>query len=145
MKDSLIFGSQAARFWFPDFPRNPADLDIMSKEPKMSKDVQHYWWPTFEEIIDRNKDEKYLDPEFLLVIKMAHARWDIHWNKTLSDILFFKKKGIKADPEIYRKLVKDFTETHKKKWATLKGKDSETFFQDAVKRPFVSKSFAFCN
>ena len=90
--DSLIFGSQAARHWFPDFPREPQDLDVMSKGEKIStREYQTYWWPTFEEMLQINKDEKYLDPDLLLAAKMAHSRWDLHWSKTSSDILFFLK------------------------------------------------------
>lgn len=36
MKDSLIFGSTAAKHWFPDFPREPHDLDLISKKGFMT-------------------------------------------------------------------------------------------------------------
>ncbi len=131
----LIFGSVAAKYWFPDF-REPKDLDYMSQQGRKERSEQHYWWPTFQEISEKNKDSKYADPEFLLTIKMAHSRWDIHWEKTAADILFFLNKGAKPDEEIYKKLIKDFQETHGKRWVSFKGKDSETFFQDAVERKY---------
>lgn len=135
MKSSLVFGSTAAKFWFPDFPREPQDLDVMSQGEKIStKAYQTYWWDTFEEILEINKDEKYLDPDLLYTLKCSHSRWPIHLQKTLSDILFFQKKGCQLNVPIYKKLIKDFTKTHGKKWASLKGKDSESFFKDAVKR-----------
>lgn len=133
---ALIFGSTAAKHFFSDFPREPADLDIMSEDGKMSRQEQSYWWPVFAEIAENNKDPEYCDPESLYAIKCAHSKWDIHWAKTMSDILFFQKKGVKLNKELYRKLVKDFAVTHGKRWAKLEGKDSTTFFQDAVKRKY---------
>ncbi len=64
----MIFGSQAARFHFPDF-REPKDIDFMSKEALMTRGEQNYWIPTFQWIIDNNKHPKYIDPEFLYAIK----------------------------------------------------------------------------
>lgn len=136
----MIFGSQAVKHWFPDFPREPSDLDVMSQQDVMTKEEQHYWVPTFGELIKRNKDKKYLDPEFCLVNKMSHAGWDIHWEKTIHDIVFLKQKGVSSDRELYFKLVKDWTKVHGKRWASLKGKDSKTFFEDAVARKYVHDS-----
>lgn len=133
---SIVFGSVAAKHWFSDF-REPKDLDVISKSGNEQKLRENYWVPTFEEIIERNSNPHFIDPVFLLTIKSAHLGWDIHWNKTLNDIIFFKRKGLSMDRELYKKLVKDFTKIHGKKWASLKNKDSETFFQDAVKREYV--------
>lgn len=131
----LIFGSVAARYHFPDF-REPQDIDYISQEGKIERKEQHYWVPTFEEIIARNKDPQYVDPEFLYTCKASHFKWDIHWNKTANDIIFFQRKGLKLDRDLYKKLHKDFRAIHGKKWASLKGKDSTTFFQDAVSRKY---------
>lgn len=132
----LIFGSTAIKHYFPDF-RDPQDLDIMSPEPLMTEERQHYWVSTFKELVNRNKSEKYLDPDFLYTVKLSHSGWNIHWEKTIFDILFLKSKGCKADKELYKKLVKDWIKIHGVKWAQLKGKDSTTFFEDAVPRKYV--------
>lgn len=132
----MIFGSVAIKHWFPDF-REPKDLDVMSPESKMEKGEQNYWIPEFEELIKNNKDDKYLDPDFLLAVKQSHLGWNIHWEKTRDDVLFLKSKGCKCDPKLYFKLVKAWTKVHGIRWATLKGKDSKTFFEDAVKRKYI--------
>ncbi len=134
MKESLIFGSTAAKHWFPDFPREPHDLDLISKKGFMSKQEQHYFWPTFSELLEINKDSEYLDPELLVTVKAAHMKFDVHWLKTAYDLVFFYQKGLRPNLELYRKLLKDFTETYSARWVSLKGKDSESFFKDAVKR-----------
>lgn len=131
----MIFGSQAAKFWFPDF-RKPNDTDVMSEIGKMEKMEQNYWVPSFVEIINLNKHPKYVEPEFLYTIKCSHFKWDIHWNKTANDIIFFQNKGLKLNKELYKKLHADFIKIHGKKWASLKGKDSDSFFMDAVKRDY---------
>jgi hypothetical protein len=136
-KETLIIGSRAMRTWYPDFKREPKDVDVISKVPHMSRDTQHYWVDSFQYILDNNANSFCADPTFLLTLKMSHAGWDIHWEKTMSDILFLKKKGVKVDKHLYNLLVKDWIAVHGKKWASLKNKDSTTFFKDAVERKYV--------
>lgn len=136
MREKLTIGSHAAKHWFPDY-REPKDIDFISKEGKMSRLEQHYWIDTFQEILDRNGDNQYIDPDFLYTLKVSHAGWDIHWSKTMGDILFLKSKGCKLDKKLYKKLVKDWIGVHGRKWAKLEGNDSDTFFKDAVKRKYV--------
>lgn len=133
----MYFGSTALKYWYPDLKRNPADVDIMSESPIMTKDEQHYWVPTFKEIIDLSSNKEYLDPDLLLTIKASHANWNIHWDKTMADIRFLKSKGHTINVPIYKKLVKDWTKVHGKMSAPMKGKTSKTFFEDAVKRKYI--------
>lgn len=133
----LIFGSRAIKFWFPDFREPSGDTDYICEDPMMSKTLQHYWIPSFQYFLDNNKHPVYLDPEFCLLIKQSHAGWDIHWQKTIADILFLKRKGLVVDKTLYHMLVKDWIGVHGKKWASLKNKTSTTFFEDAVSRKYV--------
>lgn len=132
----MIFGSTAVKHFYPEF-RNPNDLDLMDKNENITREVQKYWVPTFEEIISISKNKEFLDPELVLTIKASHANWNIHWDKTMSDILFLKNKGNKINVKIYKKLIKDWTKVHGRMAASLKGKDSKTFFEDSVKRKYV--------
>lgn len=132
----MIFGSTAIKHHYPDF-REPSDLDVMSEEKVMTQEEQHYWVPTFSEIIAISKNKEFLDPDLLLTIKASHANWNIHWSKTMFDILFLKNKGHKINKPLYDKLVKDWTKVHGKMSAPLTGKTSKTFFEDAVKRKYV--------
>lgn len=134
---SLIIGSHAMRHHFPDFSRVPVDKDYISHEKIMTKLEQHYWVPSFQYILDNNQDEHYIDPDFLLTLKMSHAGWNIFWEKTMFDILFLKSKGAKCNKILYNSLVKDWIEVHGRQWASLKNKDSQTFFEDAVPRKYV--------
>lgn len=107
----------------------------------MSKEVQHYWHGESSQwILDNNKDDKYVDPEILYALKAAHCNWDIHWNKTVSDIIFFHSHGVELKKDLYDRFLKDFRRIHGDKWAKLKGKDATSFFEDAVKRKYVHDS-----
>lgn len=132
----MIFGSTAIKHFYPEF-RTPSDLDLMDRDEVITREVQKYWVPTFEEIISISKNKEYLDPDLLLTIKASHANWNIHWDKTMFDILFLKRRGHKINVPIYKKLVKDWTKVHGKCSAPLKGKTAKTFFEDAVKRKYI--------
>lgn len=140
MKTKLIIGSEAARHWYPDFPRVPSDLDLMVRDAVhvVAEDrVETHWLPEFEEILERNVDPLYIDPNFLYTLKVSHAGWDIHWKKTMDDIVFLKSKGCVLDVPLYKKLVKAWIRVHGKRWASLKDQDSESFFDDAVQRKYI--------
>jgi hypothetical protein len=133
----LIIGSHAMKHWYGDFPREPKDLDIMDESPLMTKDVQHYWFgKASEKILKINKDSIYIDPNILYTLKISHLGWNIFWEKNMHDALFLKSKGCVADEKLYKSLVKFFITQHGKRWASLKGKDSTTFFEDAVPRKY---------
>lgn len=136
----MIFGSTAAKFWFPDF-REPKDLDVLQKESIMTPNVQSYWYGDSSEfILKNNKHPEYVEAEFLYTIKAAHAHWNIHWDKTMADIIFFQKKWLKIDAELFGLLIKDFTAFHGVRHASLKGKNAKTFFEDAVPRKYIHDS-----
>lgn len=121
-----IFGSAAVKHWFPDF-RTPNDLDIISSE--------NYWTNAFEYLEKNNCHSQYVDPDFLLTIKVSHAAWNIHWNKTLKDISFLLNKGCSIDKEFYNLLIKDWEILHGKKNVILSGQN-EDFFTNKITRKF---------
>jgi hypothetical protein len=140
MRDNLIFGSHAIKYWFPDFKKVPNDIDYMSEEPIMTRAEEHHWNPVFRELIDNNVDDNYLDADTLYTIILSHLGFDIKWDKHLNSALFLKSKGCKSDRKLYFKLVKSWIPIHGKPWVSLKGKDSQTFFEDAVPRKYVHDS-----
>lgn len=129
----MIFGSVAAKHWFPDF-RDPQDIDILNPDMKLkNRTIQLYWSDAMQYVWDNNKHHVYVDPDFLYTIKVSHAAWDIHWVKTMKDIRFFKYRGCKLDKEFYNLLIKDWEKIHGKKNVYLKGKPDE-FFKPTVNR-----------
>jgi hypothetical protein len=134
---SLIIGSTAIKHWYPDFKREPKDLDLIDTETYMStKGVERLWIHQFQELLDINIDDRYLDPNSLLTLKLSHLGWDILWEKHVADVEFLFSKGCMVDRGLYERLVEGWIRKHGKKWASLKGKDSTTFFEDAVARKY---------
>lgn len=122
----LIYGSCALKFWFPE-SRIPSDVDIISPE--------HDWIPAFEYLLEHNKHNQFVDPDFLYTIKVSHAAWDIHWDKTIKDIAFLKNNRCTLDKEFYNLLYSDWCIQHKNKKVKLDVKNDE-FFKPIVKRKF---------
>ncbi len=133
----MIIGSHAAKFHFSDF-REPKDLDIISEIHLMTENEQHYWIPEFAELKKYNKGLIYADPDVLISLKGSHLGFrNQQWEKHASDFLFLKSKGCKIIPELYHLLFKGWLREFGPCWATLKGKDSKTFFEDKVTRKYV--------
>jgi len=131
----LIYGSVAAKHWFPDF-RDTKDLDYICEDTsKRSKEIEYHWTPSFQYVLDNNVDDTYVDPNFLYTIKFSHAAWDIRWTKTMKDIRFFKNKGCVLDLELYNMLLKDWEIIHGKKKVNL-NQDNSEFFTKYVKREY---------
>lgn len=142
----VLVGSQATLYYFPDF-RQPKDRDYLVDGAEKSKKGFEYK--------DANKGDglKYLynnsnfcfddlhhcyiaSPEFLYTLKLSHSFWNIHWEKTAFDILFFQKKGVQHDEHLFDLLYKDWEKIHGKKRAYLK-KSNDEFFKDNVEREYI--------
>lgn len=138
----LIFGSRAIKHWFPDFPRRIEDSDIDYIIPtvekyahKSSKGIEYHYNITFDELFYINKHPFYLDADLIYTIKVSHAAWDIHWEKTMHDIRFLQSKGCKLNAELYKALLTEWDLVHEKKRINL-NKPAEEFFKDAVDRKY---------
>lgn len=128
----LIFGSTALKHWFPDLKREPKDLDYIGLG-KSSPNIEFHWVPSFQYILDNNKDSRFVDPNFLYTIKISHACYDIRWDKTMFDIQFMKNKGCKIDNNLYQMLLKDWEVIHHKKKIKLGGTPNQ-FFNSNITR-----------
>lgn len=80
-------------------------------------------------------DKYYATPDAIYTIKCSHAAWDIHWDKTISDIAYLKRRGCKLIPELYLALYNYWKTIHgDKSFLSLK-KNKDDFFNDYV--PYV--------
>ena len=133
--NTIIIGSTAANHWFPDW-RKAKDLDILSTgSMKVSGvDAQHH--ELAQMVIDQSSDKEFADPSVLYTLKVSHAYWDIHWDKTMYDIWQFQLRGcgiIKQD--LHDSLVKMWTKVHGAKKVNLT-QSKDKFWNDAVERRF---------
>jgi hypothetical protein len=139
---SVLIGSKAAREFFPDF-RKSKDRDYL-----IDADVKgHKDWPEGRvEFYNCNQGRGYrwlfdkydytVGPEGLYALKLAHSFWDIHWHKTMADILFFQEHNVNHLGCLVDLLYQDNLKIHGDKKAKLKKKNDD-FFKDHVQRTYV--------
>jgi hypothetical protein len=82
-----------------------------------------------------NTDPVFADPNVLLTLKISHAHWNIHHEKTLFDIRFLQGKGAVVLEALYRELVKAWIKIHGKNSVPV-NKPMDEFFDDAVPRAY---------
>ncbi len=104
-----LIGSAAIRYWYPDFPREPKDIDVLTlEEPRVvpGNDIArpieyhrirplHLW---------ADSDQEALGPQELYTLKLSHIFWDIKWEKHMFDIVWLKRKGCHLIPSLFRQL-----------------------------------------
>lgn len=149
----LIYGSSAIKHHFPDYNREPKDIDIItSVESKFKlnldsiKTIEQYYLPEFDYIFQRNKDKLYVDANFLYTIKMSHLSWNINWDKHMKDAIFLKENGCKLDKELYTPLILAWGRIHGKKSVKM-NVENDVFFKENIKRKynheFLHEQFAY--
>jgi hypothetical protein len=135
-----IIGSTALYHWYPDFPRIPLDIDLLTPAKIAGSDskiciVDSHWHDAAEELISFNSDPVFLDPDLLLTMKVSHAQWDIKWNKTMWDINFLLSKGCKINEVAFKSLFDAWSKIHGSKKVNM-SQDMDAFFDDAVFRKY---------
>ena len=99
----MIIGSTAIKYWYPDFRREPKDLDIIKGmyADDLRTTGKMEW---LENPILRNHFTKpilYITPNELYTLKMSHLFWNINWEKHMFDVQFLRDKGCKLDRELF--------------------------------------------
>lgn len=131
----MIVGSTAAKHWWPDFPREPKDLDTMSSDPlpPVHSD-DHFYHPALS--MESWSLSGMATPNQLYTVKYSHSFWDLpngSWGKHMADLLFMRQKGCQLDEELFKVLYSIWEETHGSK--KMKFKEANAFFgDDAVVR-----------
>jgi len=136
----IIIGSTAIKYWFPDFPREPKDYDvILSLGENCSiitdKKIEVLQNPVLLKYCE-NYTHKYLKPNLLYTLKMPHLFWDINWEKHEWDATWLRDKGCKLDYELFHKLYEYWNTVHgENRRSDLKMTSSE-FFNNVVSCPY---------
>src|SRR5690606_949841 len=134
--NKIIIGSTALKRWYPDFPREPSDLDIVvsSKEGlKNSKGVEYHLNP----VLMKYPLDEYASPDMLLTLKLSHMFWDINWEKHLFDIQWLVDKGHKHDESILEEFLQYWKNTKEKVKRSDLSLSKEEFFTNAVNKDVV--------
>jgi hypothetical protein len=92
----VLIGSRAIKHWFPDFPREPKDTDIVTDTPPWGYQGSGLEYHNIPPLIDRIEEisvNGVLTANALYTLKVSHAFWDNKWEKTLFDIVWLRRKG----------------------------------------------------
>lgn len=140
MDGKILIGSKAASHWFPDWVdhRPIGDTDYISKKQPKARLSQNgeitefHYSKAFDWLLEN--ETGIASPNSLYTIKVSHSFWDVHWPKTMHDIVFFQNKGCEIIPEFFDLLYKDWLEIHdSKKRINFEMKNSE-FFKSTIER-----------
>lgn len=129
--NKLIIGSTALKHYFPDFPRNPKDLDYIVEDKskyKREAGIEYLENP----VILKYQKEGYLSPELITSLKVSHLLWDVNWEKHMFDLQFLLKKGYKWDLDLVRELRVYWNEVLPKVKRSKLEQSKEDFFTNAV-------------
>ena len=139
----MIIGSQAIKHHFPDFPRQPKDLDVI-KENKMDDisvdvKVEKLSNPILIEYYkDKGYIPKYIEPNELYTLKISHSFWALEnnsWEKHMWDIQWLKDKGCQLIKPLFDKLYPFWNEMHGKNKRSNLNMSADKFFDNAVNYP----------
>lgn len=129
--NKIIIGSTAIRHHFPDFNREPKDLDyavLNPKEFKQSREIEYLENP----VLFKYTSDEYLSPDMLLTLKMSHLFWDINWDKHMFDVQFLLKKGCKMQMDLFEDLLIYWKLTKENVRRSNLAMTKEDFFSNAI-------------
>ncbi len=129
----IVIGSTAIKYWYPDFKREPKDVDYLVLDKsrwKHREGVEYLENPKIWRWV--NEHTEYLEPNLLLTLKASHLAWDINWDKHMFDVQFLLKMGHVIDPEKFFILYKHWNEYHSKNKRSDLKMSKEDFFDNAI-------------
>lgn len=131
----VIIGSTAIKHHFPDFKREPKDIDYLVNIKSMWDNVpgkeEYHENPVLWNIVG---NEKYLSPDLLYTLKISHLFWDIKWDKHMYDVQFLKGKGCVLNIGLFYKLYDYWQEVHGENKRSNLELSSQEFFNNALKK-----------
>lgn len=149
----MIIGSNAIRYWFPEFPRDPKDVDIVEdNNSSLNKEFIIKRFPNkkveflLNPILFQYRRSHnlvcnvytYLEPNEIYTLKMSHIFWDLEnksWSKHMWDIQWLKDKGCKLIPELFKQLYEYWNTIHGVNKRSNLEMSGEDFFNNAVRFP----------
>lgn len=134
LKPMLVIGSNAVRRYYPDFPREPKDVDyVLTPTEYKELKSQQYGGVEFHlnPVIDNVQG--VASPELLLTLKLSHVFWDIQWNKHVFDIVFLFEKGNDINIDLFWDLYRHWEELHGKNQRSDLTLTADEFFNNALK------------
>lgn len=126
---NILIGSSAIKHFFPDFPREPKDVDYIG-EGKSTQGVEYLSNPIFKDY-----PHDVMLPNDIYTLKASHLFWDINWNKHIFDIQWLKAKGCLINVPLFYRLYDHWNTIHSTNTRSDLKMTATDFFDNAVKCP----------
>jgi len=133
----ILIGSSAIKYWYPDFPREPKDIDFIVTEKEKQTiekghNVEFLENPIFTRMWRYNRSNIPLYTDHLCTLKASHLCWNINWEKHMFDLQFLLKKGNVIEEELFFELYGYWNEYHSKNKRSDLKMSRDEFFDNAV-------------
>jgi len=134
----IIIGSSAIKHHYPDFNREPKDIDVVKTSlneelPLFDKRVEILTNPV---LVKYFSHEQYLNPDALYTLKVSHlVGWTINWDKHMWDMNFLQSKGAKLDLQLVKEFYDYFCELHGQPHKSNLDMTADDFFDNAITYP----------
>jgi len=132
----ILIGSKAIKFWFPEFNREPKDIDYatsVESTTNKQKGVEYLYNPI---LVKWCNGSEIANPDELYTLKLSHTvGWKLKnnsWDKHVFDIQFLKSKGCKVIWPLFWDLYKFWETIHGKNKRSDLDMSSDEFFNNAL-------------
>ncbi len=140
----MIIGSTAIKHWFPDFTREPKDLDyVVYRKETFDKQLLEGLSDEKVEVLENPVLLDYINqpvcsPNELYTLKISHCFWDLPnktWDKHMWDIQFLKSKGCVFIPELFNDLYEYWNTLHGVNKRSNLDMSADEFFDNFITFP----------
>lgn len=133
----LLIGSTAIKHHYPDFPREPKDIDYAVKDRQQlslrnKNDLKQELLinPILGEL------DGIAEPNVIYTLKISHLiGWNINWDKHMFDVQFLKKKGCYINMKLFQELYEMWNTIHGKNKRSDLEMSADDFFNNALQTP----------
>lgn len=121
--------------------KNKSDVDFLVEDKTNFTNTRYTEYYEIPPLWKRmKKNQKYLTLNQLYTLKVSHSYWNIHWQKTMQDIVFLKDKGCVLDEDLHSELYLHWEKIHNKKNVNLNTLTKDFFNKDHVNREYSHDS-----
>jgi len=130
----ILIGSKAIKHHYPEFPREPKDIDYIvntNSNLKSGNGIEYLQNPI---IYNRYKPftNTIVSKDDLATIKASHLFWDIKWEKHMFDLQFLLKNDCEINEELFFKLYEYWNGFHSKNKRSDLKMSKEDFFTNKI-------------
>lgn len=126
-----LIGSKAIKHWFPEFKREPKDVDyaVAQLPEKKTSGIDYLLLPSIVAL-----GHEILPPNELLTLKVSHLFWELAWDKHMFDVQWLLAKGCKIDLPLFYKLYWYHVDFHGDNHRSNLEQSAKSFFNNALKK-----------